>query len=162
MGAPVCPGYCCEAFNVGAPQAFDARYRDDEDYVQVQGLLIYLGRFEGNPTGRTECGKRSTKRLSPHAPEGVGGHYHTCRAWNPETRLCEIYSTRPGMCRNYPNGDVCEFDGCDVGPTWGPYAGKSKTEVLAARAQAEAAQALDLEAALASLSDHLKRPTEAE
>ena len=132
-GVPTCPGYCCEAFSIGSPEEFDARNKDQPEYELVKGLVIHLGQFEGNPTGRTECGKRSTKRLEPGDPSGW--HFHTCRAWDPETRLCTVYETRPSMCRKYPNWDVCAFDGCDMGPTLGPHAGKTKTEVLAIREQ---------------------------
>lgn len=31
----------------------------------------------------------------------------TCRHWDTETRLCTVYESRPGMCRDYPYGAAC-------------------------------------------------------
>lgn len=134
--APTCPGYCCEAFSVGSPEDFRSSQWHHEDFERVRDMLVYLGEFEGNPTGRTPCGKLSTRKVEPGDPAGPNtGHFHTCRLWDKETRLCTIYEERPTMCRTYPNRDVCVFEGCDVGPTQGPHAGKTKTEVLAIQEQ---------------------------
>lgn len=43
----------------------------------------------------------------------LGEGYFTCKNWDPATRLCGIYETRPEMCRAYPEpGKVC--GGCEL------------------------------------------------
>ena len=41
---PTCPGYCCEAFNVGSPEEFRERseYQDPEERDLLNGLLEVL------------------------------------------------------------------------------------------------------------------------
>lgn len=32
---------------------------------------------------------------------------YTCKAWDPETKLCTVYDTRPGMCERFPHDMTC-------------------------------------------------------
>jgi Fe-S-cluster containining protein len=41
------------------------------------------------------------------AIESGAAWWYTCKHWDTETRLCEIYEKRPNFCREYPNGDIC-------------------------------------------------------
>jgi len=36
----------------------------------------------------------------------------TCRHWDEGTRLCTAYESRPGMCRDYPQGACQHGCGC--------------------------------------------------
>ncbi|OGL41156.1 MAG: hypothetical protein A2161_07545 [Candidatus Schekmanbacteria bacterium RBG_13_48_7] len=33
-----------------------------------------------------------------------------CTHWNPETKLCDSYETRPGLCRDYPRNQIDSTD----------------------------------------------------
>lgn len=45
----------------------------------------------------------------------LGEDHFTCRHWNPETKLCGIYETRPAMCRDFPEKDnPCGNPGCSL------------------------------------------------
>ena len=43
------------------------------------------------------------------------GHF-TCRHWDPETKLCGIYESRPEMCRDFPDEGEggCDLPGCTL------------------------------------------------
>ena len=126
--AGTCAGFCCEAFIIGSPEdVAGLEERWGEDGRKVQDLVIHLGKFSNNPTGRVpKCGTSVVA--------GEGADFHTCKAFDRETRRCTVYADRPNMCRSYPNLGYCQFDGCDHGPTKGPNVGKTKTEIQAEEA----------------------------
>lgn len=57
-----------------------------------------LGVYAVNPTS-------GAKLDQPH-------ELFTCAHFNPENGHCGIYEMRPTMCREYPYGKQCEYDGC--------------------------------------------------
>lgn len=87
-----CPGNCCEAIHIGWKTAAEVleslanpRMIDGPYILQ---MLIQLS--------------------APDEPNVFG-----CAYWDPVTRLCGSYETRPKMCRDHPYGNVCSY-GCGV------------------------------------------------
>jgi len=83
-----CTGKCCEDFCIA-----NSRFEDIEKWTvqyplseiaDVMTMLIVIGHREDHDR-------------------------YTCRYWNPRTRLCTIYNTRPDMCRQYPYDTTCEY-----------------------------------------------------
>lgn len=61
--------------------------------------------------------------IEPHEnpdSEGNVGAWYTCSHWDTETRKCQIYETRPLMCRGYPYGKECTSCGstCGTSENW--------------------------------------------
>ena len=42
----------------------------------------------------------------------IARFYYRCRAWDPTTRLCTQYDTRPRTCSEYPYGKACDEMAC--------------------------------------------------
>ena len=42
------------------------------------------------------------------------GEDYTCRHWDQTSKLCTVYEQRPSMCRTYPDGIPCIWEGCTV------------------------------------------------
>lgn len=92
-----CTGSCCAAFDLPySPQEMEERFPKVIDGPQVMGMLKYIG-----------------ERRSAKDPEGALKHYYTCIHWNYETKLCKVYQFRPHMCREFPYGDPCPYEGCN-------------------------------------------------
>jgi Fe-S-cluster containining protein len=48
----------------------------------------------------------------PH--ESGEGYMYTCKHFDEETNNCTNYENRPRMCRDYPYGGVCSYEGCTM------------------------------------------------
>lgn len=100
-----CTGHCCERFYLPfSPEALKdraERFPEDKQLQQVAGMVVYL-EYGINPDSRT-----------PPSPTRQG-HWYTCSNFNKETRGCNIYQTRPDMCRDYPYSEPCDYKTC----TW--------------------------------------------
>ncbi len=57
-------------------------------------------------------GTDKESRTIRHMVIPFGEGTFTCRHWNSETKLCEIYEDRPDMCRDFPSEDGCGVAGC--------------------------------------------------
>jgi len=118
-----CSGHCCRIFTLGPPdefaefaknEIFKAEASGDEkranDYRLVLDIVLYRGLM---PHPYELVDRLTGKRCRSLAP----WHYYTCKHATEQedgTVQCEIYETRPHMCRSYPNGALCNFTGC----TW--------------------------------------------
>ena len=111
-----CPGFCCQAFNIGPPgEALRKRLEEvgDPDKDLILDMVIYLGKFPRNPAWPHDSDPPFD---GDKTPAGDRGHFHTCKHYDRETRSCGIYDRRPGMCRRFPNTTACGFVGCNHPP----------------------------------------------
>lgn len=101
-------------------------------------MLIYHGQFRTNPLLKTKGESWAKKglyiaqredddrqkshhmevqRLGDHPfnhdVDHRGSHWYGCRHIQLNGD-CGIYETRPDMCRRYPNGSPCQFEGCTM------------------------------------------------
>ena len=101
-----CRGGCCRAFylpvtpeEILGRRFYDGRVRDGR---QIAEMVRHLGRFQ--------AGQTPTPMLD--APSRTAGDYYTCINLDEPTGNCRIYDHRPDLCRTYPNGGRCQYEGC--------------------------------------------------
>lgn len=70
-----------------------------------------LDAFRANPLSRVD-GLVISQMVIPR-PE-IDENSYTCKHFDHTTRDCGIYEMRPAMCRDYPYGRVCKFEGCSM------------------------------------------------
>lgn len=106
-----CSGHCCREFvlaGVGHTVKEIRRFLRERaaDGNVIADMLVPLRAIASGtvlPTGKSADG----------VPSG-GGWVFTCRHFNTTSNDCEIYRSRPAMCRDYPYASSCSLDGC----TW--------------------------------------------
>ena len=90
-----CPGYCCSYPRI------EVKDRD------VARLARHFG------LEHAEAEKRFTRLYEPgervlkHRKDDVYGSI--CRFFDTDERRCTIYTARPQVCRDYPNGNRCGY-----------------------------------------------------
>lgn len=107
-----CKGLCCKDFMLDyspeelkklTPDSFSKK----DDIGKVQKMVQYLGYYSINP----EIFKfKYIKKSIDDLPKG---HHYKCSLQDPHTGLCADYKNRPGMCRKFPNGEPCPYEGCE-------------------------------------------------
>lgn len=98
-----CTGHCCKRFRVADYTSLQVAYWKEHgheydspikpDTQQVIDMIIDLG------VPPTEDDDRAV---------------FNCSNLDAATGDCKIYETRPKMCRSYPNGKPCRFEGCTL------------------------------------------------
>lgn len=98
LASSTCGGWCCESFTLPwapTPQALRDRLAREEasgssaDLADVRIIAdMAVPLFTETKRDRTVW-------------------FFGCRHFDKTTRLCQIYETRPKMCRTYPNGGRC-------------------------------------------------------
>ena len=109
-----CSGKCCAVFNYPTPPEVLAT-RGHEDDAFLADMLIALTPDEA---------EARMLRFNITPPEGMdlrewaeAAPTYTCRHWDENTHLCEVYEDRPRMCREYPYDQACQHDcACDYRP----------------------------------------------
>lgn len=112
-----CSGHCCESFTMPqSPERIWEMYKDWQSRGGASGrlwpqlndihiiapMLIYLGMVDVDPAD-------GMKLAEPI-------HRYTCKHYDKETNGCSIYEFRPQMCRDYPYGSRCRYEGCTMRP----------------------------------------------
>lgn len=90
-----CDGRCCEGFHIG-------RETTDEVLLRLANGGVIDGEY---------IEQMLVPLSAPDEPNTFG-----CAYWDPVTRLCTSYETRPQMCREYPYGRPCQHCGVTAGP----------------------------------------------
>jgi len=86
-----CVGLCCSCFNLRGQQPAAVGAGDPENMHLILTMLQPL----------------------PALDAETGWQLYTCRFWNRETKMCNIYEDRPQMCRDFPaEGQKCGWEGC--------------------------------------------------
>lgn len=87
-----CNGKCCEKFYLHlTPEQIQETYQ----YYVDTGRDIHDISIIGPMVQPLEKDSESS------------GWWYTCKHWDQETKLCNIYISRPQMCRDYPYRDAC-------------------------------------------------------
>ncbi len=117
-----CTGHCCRRFVLPfslekmreklktlheASSLSDLQAAYIADLAQVIDMVIPLP----EPTF-DECRDLSAPGAEVSDPAGTAGLWFTCRNLDTDTGDCNVYETRPKMCRDYPYGAQCTFKGC--------------------------------------------------
>lgn len=113
-----CTGHCCEHFTMPqSPERLWEMYEEwhkqqrgdrllpyDNDIHMIAPMVIHLGEVTHDPIdGQPYLG-------------GKVKHNYTCKHFDKTTRNCGIYEHRPKMCRDYPDGYTCRYEGCTAAP----------------------------------------------
>lgn len=97
-----CSGQCCAGFHIPfSPDDLKKGWRALQDGKQVKGMLVHLRVVP--PGGDMPMGTNTSNE---------DAHIYTCKHHDKKTGDCSIYEQRPAMCRDYPYGKECEWDGC--------------------------------------------------
>jgi len=79
-----CTGECCEVFFL--PLSSQKELDELTNKVEQHELLQKLFRHDE-------------------------GNNFTCTAWDPKTKKCTVYDSRPNLCARYPYGRECAYCG---------------------------------------------------
>lgn len=100
-----CTGACCVAFPLSTSWArLIDRWPYYEDGDLIANMLQAL-------TPEDAADRRAQHGAAPIPDVDLERDHYGCRHWNTETRLCNAYDERPGMCRSYPDHAACEHCG---------------------------------------------------
>jgi Fe-S-cluster containining protein len=93
-----CPGYCCSYPRIEVTdrdlRRLARHFEVSEEEAQRQFTRFY-----------DDDGER--ERILRHRKDPVYGSI--CRFFDVRERRCTIYSARPTVCRDYPNGNRCGY-----------------------------------------------------
>lgn len=93
-----CPGYCCSYPRIEVKPADVARLARHFGITEAQAQRRFTRIY------RSEDGE---ERILRHHKDTV---YETiCRFFDRQARRCTIYSARPAVCRQYPDGPKCGY-----------------------------------------------------
>ena len=106
-----CTGGCCENFTVKDWTGESVAYWKEHGHE-------YNPPIEPRTQAIIDMLIRLPERENPDTGLGV----FTCKNFNPETRDCGIYDSRPKMCRAYPGSGGCQREGCTL--SFAPVVGK--------------------------------------
>ena len=111
-----CSGHCCRAFTL---------HFSPETVENIRVALDAEERGESWPIGlpRPNGIDVVARMVRPVGPfhiltpagdrfKGDDAHWYTCEHHDRESGNCMIYDRRPGMCRDYPYGRVCNYLDC--------------------------------------------------
>ena len=138
-----CTGHCCRCFTIPfAPHELEAAYwrwqkggtpfesrgqqpmPDYTDIHLIAPMVTYIGAFEKPPKAAKQINPADVQLLNA-GKFGAPVHFYSCKHFDPQKRICTIYSMRPMMCSAYPNGKPCNYAGC----TWKKVKAKKETPV---------------------------------
>ena len=98
-----CNGRCCAVFTLSMPLA--DLTADPDAFADGPYMLDMLIPLNGVQAREREA-RFDVLESAPDTER------FTCRHWDDGTRLCTAYESRPGMCRDYPQGACQHGCGC--------------------------------------------------
>lgn len=93
-----CPGYCCSYPRIEVKNADLARLARHFGLSLEQAERKFTRQYKAD--GEVE-------RILRHQKDEVYGSI--CRFFDTNERRCTIYTARPSVCRQYPNGSRCGY-----------------------------------------------------
>lgn len=104
-----CAGKCCALLCLSVELAALRRLRT-RDAAFVADMLVPLDLEQAEARALEFGVMREGGRLVP-----MERHF-MCRHWDEATGLCSVYAHRPEMCRRFPAGGSCGYEGCGYRP----------------------------------------------
>jgi Fe-S-cluster containining protein len=93
-----CPGYCCSYPRI------EVKTKDLKRLARHFGVTV--DEAERRFTRRYQDDESEERILRHHKDEIYGS---ICRFFDRTERRCTIYTARPDVCRQYPNGSTCGY-----------------------------------------------------
>lgn len=108
-----CTGHCCRGFDL--PFDLDTLDQLRLAYEAHPDLEPNEDKPDTWPDGLVypEDGRQIVTMVIP-LELGPRGQLFTCRNLDAAGIDCTAYDTRPAMCREFPYGRACPFDGCTL------------------------------------------------
>lgn len=97
-----CPGYCCSYPRIVTSPSDIARLARHFGLTESAAQRRFTRRFVWN-----DPDDPIDERILKHQPDAIFGSI--CRFFDTRQRRCTVYSARPSVCRNYPNGTRCGY-----------------------------------------------------
>ena len=98
-----CTGHCCRVFHLPySPEEMEAKKSTIQDGEFIADMIILLGKGKSWP----DC---------PSSELGGESYFYTCKHFDGTN--CTAYEKRPNMCRLYPYGNACKYEGCTMKET---------------------------------------------
>jgi len=138
-----CTGHCCKCFTISlSPEEVAEAYRFEQECKEKWKAGQDLPTIEACQDANGHSRIIDIEKLAPMlvlvahtdknpltgAPtlSGEPAYFYTCRHLLPSGD-CGAYDERPGMCKDYPYGRACAYDGC----TWTNAAKMTRPQGLA-------------------------------
>lgn len=93
-----------------------------QDIEIVAPMVVYLGEFKRTPKAGAHINPTDEELMNNGGFEKPR-HYYRCKHFDPKAKVCTIYAMRPAVCRGYPYGHDCNYQGC----TWKDVRAKKET-----------------------------------
>jgi Fe-S-cluster containining protein len=93
-----CPGYCCSYPRIEVQDA------DVKRLARHFGLELAVAQRRFTRIYKDDEG---SERILKHQKDAVYGSI--CRFFDTTERRCTVYTARPAVCRQYPNGSRCGY-----------------------------------------------------
>ena len=87
---------------------------DEREWLPEDWRRYWLANAKRGRCDLTDGQKRLYRMLILRYTNAAGDGVYGCRNFDPETRDCRIYETRPPMCRRYP-AKPCKYEHCTKG-----------------------------------------------
>lgn len=93
-----CPGYCCSYPRIEVKDADLKRLAKHFELTEAVAEKRFTRQYKAD--GQSE-------RILRHQKDDIYGSI--CRFFDTQERRCTIYTARPAVCRQYPNGSRCGY-----------------------------------------------------
>ncbi len=93
-----CPGYCCSYPRIEVKAADVKRLAKHFELTLEQAQRRFTRIYKADGV---------SERILRHQKDEVYGS--VCRFFDTTQRRCTIYTARPAVCRQYPNGSRCGY-----------------------------------------------------
>ena len=93
-----CPGYCCSYPRIEVKKSDVKRLAKHFDLSVEEAQRKFTRIYKDD---------ESEERILKHQKDEIYGSI--CRFFDTTERRCTIYTARPQVCRDYPNGNRCGY-----------------------------------------------------
>jgi uncharacterized protein len=93
-----CPGYCCSYDRIEVKDIDLKRLAKHFDLTVDEAEKKFTRVYKAD---------EGSERILKHQKDEIYGTI--CRFFHLEERRCTIYTARPAVCREYPNGNKCGY-----------------------------------------------------
>lgn len=97
-----CPGYCCSYPRIEVKDADVKRLAKHFELTVAEAQRKFTRIYRAE-----DSADEGDERILRHRKDAVYGSI--CRFFDTRERRCTVYTARPSVCRQYPNGSKCGY-----------------------------------------------------
>ena len=114
-----CNGSCCERFHL--PVSYEELKVNYQAWRRKQKQYDWNGERKNTTLDifiifpmviPLNDGKPAKYGAATGEATEIETYHYTCKHFDKETRKCGIYDIRPHVCRDFPHGKPCQYEGC--------------------------------------------------